>query len=110
MRRSHRSRQEWEALVLELGQSKVSVAEFARQHGVPVSSLHHWRSVLRRRAAPEEPSPEVSFVELVAAEPARQAPAVQAEAWLELGGTSVLHFRRLPEAGYLARLVRALVA
>jgi transposase len=86
--------------------SGLSVAEFARRHGLLPQRLRWWK---KRRA--EQKGPALSFVPVhVAAPPSREAQQAPGRASMEVVLARGRRIRVEPgfEAGELARLVRAL--
>jgi len=108
MARIRRSREQWAKLIDELESSGLTVAEFARQQRLTLSSVHRWRTIFRNEPGPgvqPAPRPPVSFVEVV---PPVVATEPGADAWLEIGDGLVLRFSHLPEPAYVAQLAKAL--
>jgi hypothetical protein len=77
-------------------------ADFCAEHGLELSSLHHWPYRLRRERRESE-KPAARFVSLVvsASKPATGATACK----LRLGGAEVSFAELLP-ASYVAELLR----
>lgn len=59
-RGTKRSESERRALLAEQAQSKLTLAQFARSKGIPLSTLTGWKTALKSRDAPPAPKPKPS--------------------------------------------------
>lgn len=100
MARQRWRRERWISVVDEFEQSGMTQREFARQRRIKLSTLRSWIYKLRRGEEYEEP---LRFVELTGTAPVAHAVAV---GWP--GGPQAV-FNELPEAAYLAALLRSLM-
>jgi len=81
-----------------------NVSALAREHGVAVGLLHHWRRAERARRDDHQP---FEFVPLVAAGTDRTAPASEARIEIEIGDARV-HIRAGADPGVLRMVLAAL--
>jgi hypothetical protein len=97
-------RERWISVVREFESSGMAQREFAQKHRLKLSTLQSWIYKLRREKAAEEPP--VRFVEITGADSPAALDCVASVEWPD--GPRVV-FNELPDAAYMATLLRCLV-
>ncbi len=104
MARKRWRRERWISVVQEFESSGMTQREFASRHRLTLSTLQSWIYKLRREESPEEQP--LRFVEITGTESHAASPVAISVGWA--GGPQAV-INELPEAEYVAALLRSLV-
>ena len=104
MARKRWRRERWISVVREFESSGMTQRDFAQRHRLKLPTLQSWIYKLRREEDLE--APELRFGEITGAEPSAGGPGIASVGWP--GGAQVV-FNELPDAAYMASLLRCLM-
>ena len=91
-RAKHRTVEQWQALITQQAQSKLSIKQFCLQQGITLSAFYNWRSKLNKPGQAQDSEVGTGFVEF-----APPLPCTSSLAWtveLELGNGVILRLRQ----------------